>query len=974
MQIVEYSNKYAKKLADLWNRSRSNWGNSDDYTSEEDVINTEGSSGNIKTYIALDKDEVVGYCSFSEYSQDTGASYLPLINVRPDYHGKKVGKALILKVLEDAKKSKWPRFDLYTWSGNIKAMPLYKKCGFFWERRNNTVHLMNFIPYLTQTEALKPYVNKLDLYRDSIRKIDMDYDGIDENGFDIYYYHFKNELTYLNLGFEKTGRGLVYIDNPDYEIRLVVGSHKLVYGRGYDGQLEIVNKSGKCLDIEIQGVGNQTLVNSVNQSFEIRDALRKKVPFFVEENDQIQDPGKTHPCVELNVHINGKNAVLKCGVLAKSPIEMHLRTVELIHLKGVVYYAYIDLENNLDKETMFHIQLPESNIRFLGGIDITLGGGEKRSVKIAYIVNKFGFYNELALISYKDQTIKKTISGIFKGSKESFVCDLEKEIHLVSGNSMLTYKKDSHNLRYYNTYNLKNDISLMPPKIGEPFSLEFNNIDPEIKIISDQEMLLSFESETFKRVFININIRNHYGILELSYELVNKGIGRVFSMSIPVMKSIGDSYIPYQARMLKTDGQSGYIGYLNINNIDERWIYSDLQKQGFSWPENVEIKLSDWYVSFNVDKIHLEENGRYKTGNFIVSYVHPSLKDFRRFVGSKDERDIFTYMELEINNFNPIIKDKAEVKLINHRKAIINGTISNGHGICDISESLCVGAGLQRFTIDLSDRLVEMKRLLFKPYGKVLMHEASGIYTVNNGVLSYKADINHSDSVFSLVFNGHEWIDSNYPEPKERAWWGSFVGGLAQRMSGIQDIVAIKEKRSIDFVSIKDNFKNLWQGLKISTYYQSDPVYKGLSTDYYILTMPSLPFLYSFTVVRNNSGSLIQDKYMHRRYTLMPGVDRKKIRVRVKDTVYKIEDQSLELDIKRFISFENSTDHHMVFYGKTSEFELDSQKAYIMVFAEEKMTIPDQEYRIFSGEYLLFTEESLKADDLSLLDYIKFTF
>jgi len=132
MKIIEYDPIYASSIADMWNKSTSSWGNDDELRTAQDVINSEKNSGNIKTYLALENEEVIGYCSFSEYRQDEGAAYLPLINVRPDYHGKKIGKALILRVLEDAKKSKWPRFDLYTWSGNMKAMPLYKKCGFFW--------------------------------------------------------------------------------------------------------------------------------------------------------------------------------------------------------------------------------------------------------------------------------------------------------------------------------------------------------------------------------------------------------------------------------------------------------------------------------------------------------------------------------------------------------------------------------------------------------------------------------------------------------------------------------------------------------------------------------------------------------------------------------------------------------------------------------------------------------------------------
>ena len=86
MKIIEYSDQYAALVADMWNKSNSSWGNDISLHTADSVIASESSSGNIKLYLALDNEEVVGYCSFSEYRNDEGASYLPLLNVRPDYH------------------------------------------------------------------------------------------------------------------------------------------------------------------------------------------------------------------------------------------------------------------------------------------------------------------------------------------------------------------------------------------------------------------------------------------------------------------------------------------------------------------------------------------------------------------------------------------------------------------------------------------------------------------------------------------------------------------------------------------------------------------------------------------------------------------------------------------------------------------------------------------------------------------------
>ncbi len=127
IKIVKYEHAYAEALADMWNKSGENWGGEEVIRTAEDVKTENESMGNICAFLALDGEEIVGYCSFSEYKHDEGASYIPLLNVRPDCIGKKIGKRLVLECVNRAMGEKWPRLDLYTWQGNDKAVPLYKK-------------------------------------------------------------------------------------------------------------------------------------------------------------------------------------------------------------------------------------------------------------------------------------------------------------------------------------------------------------------------------------------------------------------------------------------------------------------------------------------------------------------------------------------------------------------------------------------------------------------------------------------------------------------------------------------------------------------------------------------------------------------------------------------------------------------------------------------------------------------------------
>ncbi len=85
-------------------------------------------SSAIADLVAFDPEgNLVGYCGLYPHSRDARAAYISLLGVHPRVLGKKFGKNLLLKALEIAAQKGIYRVDLHTWSGNLKAVPLYKK-------------------------------------------------------------------------------------------------------------------------------------------------------------------------------------------------------------------------------------------------------------------------------------------------------------------------------------------------------------------------------------------------------------------------------------------------------------------------------------------------------------------------------------------------------------------------------------------------------------------------------------------------------------------------------------------------------------------------------------------------------------------------------------------------------------------------------------------------------------------------------
>ncbi|NLO38347.1 MAG: GNAT family N-acetyltransferase [Ruminiclostridium sp.] len=234
IRIVEYDHSLAEKIADMWGKSADGWNGMNMVKTTDAIIREHNNSFHLNVYLALNScDEVVGYCSLDRYTRDENALYINLLNVRPDYHGRKVGKMLVLECVRRTVDLGWPRVDLNTWPGNTKAVPLYKKCGFFWEKRDDTTHLMNYIPTVLKTEALNDFFKDAHWYEDSQRIIEVKPDGRNENGFDYFEYSWEHSGKRLRVEFERTGRGIRLIETDDYLISAEVEQHELVFGMDY---------------------------------------------------------------------------------------------------------------------------------------------------------------------------------------------------------------------------------------------------------------------------------------------------------------------------------------------------------------------------------------------------------------------------------------------------------------------------------------------------------------------------------------------------------------------------------------------------------------------------------------------------------------------------------------------------------------------------------------------------------------------
>lgn len=913
IRIIEYDPSYAKAVAEMWNRSNESWGGGTNQRTEDTVRREMEISSNLNVFLAVDGEEVVGFCSFAHYRQDEGALYVPLLNVRPDYHGYKVGRNLILNAVRKTIEAGWPRLDLFTWAGNTKAVPMYKKCGFFWEKNEDYVHLMNFIPTVLQTEALAPYFEQLDWYADSTRELPIQPDGRRERGFDFFDYTWQKGELSLRAEFEKTGRGLTALDTPDYEIFTEIEDHNLVFGSTYKIRYHIKNRSASDLAIEIQGQNDKNIRFALSAAPTLApgETVIVEGEFELDPIREEQNDKKTHPVVLSKWLIDGKRAEFRIGVAPKFPLKMMMELPTRELYPGLPAELYLNVENNFATEAEFSFDLPEGE--FLTWADrvvsFSVPAKSKASIQVPFTLNSYGLYSrdiEVTAVPAGEKAVSfiSKLSVLMKGAHGRFGGENGDQWVAVNG-AYSVHLNNNDNGMWIEYPGSSHNFWLTHPKLGKPFAEEFSKKQAkEIKIYSEGEgqvLETLYESDEFpgleiKRVaklFAN-------GITEFYCEVCNTS-NQTLEEDMYLLTNFGffgkRLILPYQGRYVDMgDAYSGDPSYWDSAQITENWLFSKEENVtcGVCWDPSLKLLRPEYPLGLehNLGQIYAGDVVRTKT---LVFALNTFLKwsDFRTF--ARKQHDPITpvlddHLELTLGGGNPFAVGALHAELIERKMTSLNGSLELYVQTDGGEEQKAAEMELQREQnlhsagFELSpeeaesssehsqsgqkvrvvyrgeDRIQERTGLWFPQTETAAVicdieeGPAGPIYTVSNGVLSIAAAPDFGSIVHSLKHHGEEWLDSSYPEAAPRSWWNPWHGGLGVGISGIGGFSRLEEPRSAAWTEQTDVQGNVWKGLRITTSIEKQEKNRGIVVNQHYLMLPGVPVLCVLHSVTNGSG------------------------------------------------------------------------------------------------------------------------
>ncbi len=1022
IKIVEYQEKYAAAVAEMWNESSDNWGGFDSIKTEETVLQEERNTNYLKLLLAMDRQKVVGYCSVSEYSEDEGASYIHMLNVSPDYHGKKIGKSLVLESVKLAYELGYPRIDLYTWSGNTKAVPLYKKCGFFWEDRDDTTHLMNFIPSLLKTEALKKQMTFFDWYQDAQRDLAIKPDGRKENGFDFYKYQFKKQGQSLRVEFCRRGRGLRLIETDDYLIEAIIDSHELIFGKNYQIEYHVQNKSKKTLAVEIKGYDDKNIKFSFNSAFKVENSYKVFGQFQLDPIKKEPSVWKTHPCVSAVIKINEKTANFKLGIIPKAPAKLNFINPQRGLSNNPRLKCTLNIENNFDQDAEFIIDLPSNNVISFATkkLKVVLAKKEKKSLPISCIRKQAGVFNQEVSVQIAGENkhdFKCPLCCIFYGFTECFGGETTKEFIIVNGSYSLSFYKETKDLILKNTLTQKfHPLEILRPELGKPFSNEFVHAEPLCRYYKQDNAIVlevSFVSNNFKNVHLqSLSYLYGNGVCKQRYKIINQSkedeVKDLYLQS-RIYTSLDNSSFPYKGEVVKVNNNYGsMLDYWDGKKLTENWLFSDGElSRSVCWEEGQQVDLTDWEIKSIHSIPVISPNSSCSLNSFTLALgTFNKWQDLQNFANqnqipeSRKNLNPKDHIDIQINNGNPMLNKDLSFNINDFKNCETQGQISfqseKGHFSPFKMDFLNHGAQEDKLKlkntetsnydfiqsdVDLDSISYQQRHLVFPVANETTTKKEikSDSLQVDNGVLRFKSIPSYGISLTNLYYKGHNWFESGWPKKEPKYWWNPFLGGINLKLRGLSTRRMVEEKVQGALVEMRDSFNNPWEGIKNEIQITKDHPLRGMGVELFYLTLKGTPILCFFARLKLNTGHSLYDQGAY--YEMFFNLPSEK-----SSSWFQALDENLNGCKFRTGSIEQYEQNYCGFQlgmDKTSTMvTLYTPEASLNTLLTSKEFIQMESYHRISGNdnstvclpplFLIFTEEKVQLSELNMLKNIKF--
>lgn len=347
--IKEFQLQDAAKLADMFNASDEGWPGGLTHgmpITPEIVLEYKKKEKFISTLVGWDRDRIVGIAELVEYWRDTNVLYVGFLNVIPSHHGKGYGRDLLKGCIQKSTELKCKRLDLHTWAGNMKAVPLYKKTGFFWVPKT-LVHMKNFLPLILNMEAAKPYFEKHDWYKTFKRELDViedDYKGV-------YPHTWEEDGDRLSIVIDAESGGVIAFENN--EVALSQKVDDAFIGRPVTVTWTVKGKTEAPLTVNMVSRGEKGISFDTKESVIVEGKEERVITreAFIDFDAEIRKEEEPPLLLQTDVVVNGTPITLVSGLRVKYPVAVSTYPEYLFLPRGEQEICVVLKNNEKEKIT-----------------------------------------------------------------------------------------------------------------------------------------------------------------------------------------------------------------------------------------------------------------------------------------------------------------------------------------------------------------------------------------------------------------------------------------------------------------------------------------------------------------------------------------------------------------------------------------------------------------------------------------------
>lgn len=339
----------AELLADMWNASDSGWPMG--WTrgvpeTAERVLDRIKKSDRIAIFVVESKGEILGYGDLEKTHGRNDSVYLNLLNVRPDYHGKGLGKALVLNIIQKTIERGYKLLTIRTWAGNSKSVPLYKKTGFFWVP-DTSVYMQNYIPTAISMPIAREFFAKHDWYYCFKRELEAVPDDISWNGIKAFPYRFEEDGELFTVWMDSKAEAPTGVETNDLCAACITGKEEFVCGLEHKIRWEIVNKKAELLHVTLMAQGEDNIGLNAVENFTVEDRTVIEKTFTLPADISPKEEGLPAHQIRSMLLLNGIPLNLGTSVKPVQPIDIQFTAGMFVSGKPDERVT-VKLKNNLD--------------------------------------------------------------------------------------------------------------------------------------------------------------------------------------------------------------------------------------------------------------------------------------------------------------------------------------------------------------------------------------------------------------------------------------------------------------------------------------------------------------------------------------------------------------------------------------------------------------------------------------------------